>query len=44
MHISYESGVLEDPLCPPPEEMWRMTTSPADGPDSPEMVRNMREI
>lgn len=27
-HISYESGVLEDPWAAPPEDMFRMTTDP----------------
>lgn len=33
MHISYESGVLEDPAAPPPEDICQMTKSPWDAPD-----------
>jgi len=40
MHISYESGELEDPAFPGhgkeyPEEMWKKTTPLADTPDTP---------
>ncbi|MFC1479252.1 argininosuccinate synthase [Planctomycetota bacterium] len=34
MHISFESGILEDPLCPPKKEMFELTTAPEDAPDS----------
>lgn len=27
-HTSYESGLLEDPMTPPPPEMFKMTTDP----------------
>jgi argininosuccinate synthase len=33
MHISYESGVLEDPGAEPPEDMCTWTKSPAEAPD-----------
>ena len=33
MHISYESGVLEDPLTSPTEDMFEWTKSPKDAPD-----------
>lgn len=33
MHISYESGVLEDPMTPPTEDMFEWTKSPKDAPD-----------
>ena len=33
MHISYESGVLEDPQTPPSEDMFEWTKSPRDAPD-----------
>jgi argininosuccinate synthase len=40
MHISYESGELEDPAFPGhnqeyPEEMWKKTTAIANTPDTP---------
>ena len=40
MHISYESGVLEDPALPGhtgeyPPEMWVNTTALAETPDTP---------
>ena len=38
MHISYEGGILEDPWVEPPEDIFRMTTSPEDAPDTPEEV------
>lgn len=33
MHISYEAGVLEDPLYTLPEESFEMTSSPKKAPD-----------
>ncbi len=33
MHISYESGVLEDPNTPPSEDMFEWTKAPRDAPD-----------
>jgi argininosuccinate synthase len=33
MHISYESGVLEDPKAPPGHDMFEWTKSPKDAPD-----------
>ena len=35
MHRSYESGILEDPLSAPPSDMFKLTNSPEDAPDSP---------
>jgi argininosuccinate synthase len=35
LHISYESGVLEDPWTEPEEDMWRWTVAPQDAPDEP---------
>jgi argininosuccinate synthase len=35
MHRSYEAGILEDPLAPPPEDMFRLTRSLADASDTP---------
>lgn len=33
MHISYEGGILEDPMTPPPEKMFQMTQSPEQAPE-----------
>jgi argininosuccinate synthase len=33
LHISYESGMLEDPWHPSEEEMWRWSVSPEAAPD-----------
>jgi argininosuccinate synthase len=33
MHISYEAGVLEDPMYTLPEEAFQMTKSPKEAPD-----------
>ena len=38
LHISYEGGVLEDPWNEPPENMFRMTTSPEAAPDKAQYV------
>ncbi len=38
LHISYESGELEDPWCTPGPEIWRRTVSPKDAPDEAEEV------
>ena len=35
MHRSYEAGILEDPDTSPPEDMFRLTRSAKDAPDSP---------
>jgi len=35
LHISYESGILEDPWASPPEDIFRMTVSPQEAPDTP---------
>ena len=35
MHRSYEAGILEDPDTSPPEDMFRLTCSAKDAPDSP---------
>ncbi|WFD29318.1 argininosuccinate synthase [Malassezia sp. CBS 17886] len=37
-HISYEAGILEDPNTTPPEDMWRLTQSPENAPDTPERI------
>ncbi|GAG03129.1 unnamed protein product, partial [marine sediment metagenome] len=33
LHISYESGILEDASCKPKEEMFKLTKSPKNAPD-----------
>ena len=38
LHISYESGELEDPWCTPGPEIWRRTVSPKDAPDQAQEV------
>jgi argininosuccinate synthase len=38
LHISYESGILEDPDFEPEESMWRITVSPEKAPSKPEHV------
>lgn len=38
LHISYESGILEDPAHIAPEEIFQMTKSPNKWPDSPTRV------
>jgi argininosuccinate synthase len=38
LHISYEGGILEDPWAAPPEEIFKLTTSPEAAPDRPEEV------
>ena len=38
LHISYESGILEDPDFEPDESMWRITVSPEKAPNQAEHV------
>ena len=39
MHISYESGILEDPAARAPTEgLYQMTVSPKEAPDTAEVV------
>lgn len=39
-HCSYESGILEDPACPPPAGMYRLTLDVLDGAsDKEEKIR-----
>ena len=35
-HLSFESGVLEDPGVEPPADMYRLTVDPATAPNTPE--------
>ena len=37
-HISHEGGALEDPANAAPDEIWMLTTSPKDAPNTPEDV------
>ena len=37
-HVSHEGGALEDPWNAPPEDVWLMSVSPADAPNTPEDV------
>ncbi|MBK9171238.1 MAG: argininosuccinate synthase [Bryobacterales bacterium] len=37
-HISHEGGALEDPANAAPDEIWMLTKSPAEAPDTPEAV------
>lgn len=37
-HISYEAGILEDPNTTPPDDMWKLTTSPLKAPEQPETL------
>jgi argininosuccinate synthase len=37
-HTSYESGMLEDAMCPPEESMFKMTVSPKDAPNESETI------
>jgi argininosuccinate synthase len=38
-HISYEGGVLEDPWVQPPEDMFLLSSSPENAPDTPEDIQ-----
>ncbi len=37
-HLSFESGILEDPWAEPPAEMFRLTVDPAAAPATPEYL------
>jgi argininosuccinate synthase len=37
-HTSFEGGVLEDPSCPPPEDLHDLTVDPRQAPDEPQEV------
>jgi argininosuccinate synthase len=37
-HLSHEGGVLEDPACAPPSDLYQLTVTPESAPDVPEMV------
>ncbi|MCX7826360.1 MAG: argininosuccinate synthase [Verrucomicrobiae bacterium] len=38
LHISFESGILEDPWAEPPPDMFKLSVAPEDAPDKPEYV------
>lgn len=38
MHVSYESGILEDPTHPAPEGLYQMTCDPEKAPDQADLV------
>jgi argininosuccinate synthase len=38
LHISFESGILEDPWAEPPKEMFKLSVSPEDAPQKPAYV------
>ena len=38
LHISYEGGPLEDPWCEPEDDMWKLSCSPEDAPDTPAYI------
>jgi argininosuccinate synthase len=38
LHISYEGGVLEDPWQAPPDDIFQLTVSPQNAPETPETV------
>ena len=38
LHISYESGILEDPWVEPPADMFKLSVSPEKAPNKPEYV------
>src|SRR6204780_2496587 len=38
LHISFESGILEDPWAEPPKDMFKLSVSPEDAPNKAEYV------
>jgi argininosuccinate synthase len=38
LHISYEGGILEDPWEKPPDDMYTLSVSPEEAPDSSETI------
>jgi len=38
LHVSYETGILEDPWRAPYDEMFQLTTAPEQAPDTPEEI------
>jgi argininosuccinate synthase len=39
LHISFESGILEDPWVEPPRDMFKLSVSPEDAPNKAEYVK-----
>ncbi len=37
-HVSHEGGVIEDPACPVPPDVYTWTVHPEDAPDAPELL------
>ena len=37
-HLSHEGGILEDPAAAPPADLFMLTNTPENAPDTPEMV------
>lgn len=37
-HLSHEGGILEDPAAAPPADLFMLTATPENAPDTPEMV------
>ena len=44
MHISYESGVLENPRNGSEDDMWRMTCDPEKSPDEADYIVRFIEV
>jgi argininosuccinate synthase len=38
LHISYEGGILEDPWAEAPQDIFSLSVSPREAPDSPEVI------
>ncbi len=38
LHVSYEGGILEDPWAGYPDDIFNLTVSPQDAPDTPETI------
>ncbi len=38
LHISYEGGILEDPWQGPPDDIFQLSVSPQQAPDTPEVI------
>ena len=39
LHISYESGILEKPECPPPDNIYQMTSNPETWPNTADLLK-----
>lgn len=38
MHVSYESGILEDPAAAPPSGLFQLTVDPEKAPDTADVI------